>query len=55
MITSVYEKLNGAEMPMSLAQNPLLKKKASYLDKQYRDMIIEMNKSIKQLRHRSAE
>ena len=55
MIRTVYRKLNGDEIGESPNINPLFKLDASYMDKQYRNMIIEMNKFIKQQRHLSQE
>jgi hypothetical protein len=55
MIRTVYRKLNGDEIGESPNINPLFKLDASYMDKQYRNMIIEMNKFIRQQRHLSQE
>jgi hypothetical protein len=55
MIQSIYRKLNGEEIPVSNTNNKMFAKNVSYSDKVYRDMIIEMNKTIKQQRHRSLE
>ena len=55
MIQSIYRKLNGEEIPVSNSNNKMFYKNVSYSDKVYRDMIIEMNKIIKQQRHRSHE
>lgn len=51
MIQSIYRKLNGEEIPVSNSQNKMFLKNVSYTDKVYRDMIIEMNKVIKQQQH----
>jgi DNA-binding MarR family transcriptional regulator len=51
MIQSMYRKLSGEEIPVSHNGNKLFHRNVSYLDKAYRDMIIEMNKTIKQQRH----
>jgi len=51
----VYKKLNGEELPEHPSVNPLFKNSASYMDKVYRNYIIEMNKFIRQQRHRSRE
>jgi hypothetical protein len=51
MISSVYKKLSGEEIPTSRQGNPLFLKNVSYNDKVYRNMIIEMNKLIKQQQH----
>ncbi len=53
MIQSMYRKLSGEEIPTSLSQNKMFLKNASYLDKAYRDMIIQMNEVIRQQRHLS--
>jgi hypothetical protein len=55
MLTSIYKKLNGEEIPTSPSQNKMFKRNTSYSDKVYRNMIIEMNRSIKQQRHLSPE
>jgi len=51
LITSIYNKLSGEEIPTSPSANPIFKRKVSYTDKVYRNMIIEMNRFIKQQRH----
>lgn len=51
VIKSVYNKLEGEEIPVSPDINPIFLKNVSYSDKVYRNMIIEMNKFIKQQRH----
>lgn len=55
MLNSIYKKLNGEEIPTSPSQNKMFAKNVSYSDKVYRNMIIEMNRSIKQQRHLSHE
>lgn len=55
MLASIYKKLNGEEIPTSPSQNKMFAKNVSYSDKVYRNMIIEMNRSIKQQRHLSPE
>jgi len=55
MLTSIYKKLNGEEIPTSPSQNKMFKRNTSYSDKVYRNMIIEMNRFIKQQRHLSHE
>ena len=54
VITSIYKKLNGEEISTS-GNNPMFARNVSYSDKIYRNMIIEMNKFIKQRRHHSPE
>ena len=55
LIQSIYRKLNGEEIPVSNSYNRMFHKNVSYTDKVYRDMIIEMNKTIKQRRHQTPE
>lgn len=53
MIGTMYKKLNGEELPEGKVCNPLFSKDTNYTDKLYRDMIIEMNKFIRQQRHQT--
>jgi len=55
MIQSIYRKLSGEEIPVSSANNKMFAKNVSFSDKVYRNMIIEMNKTIKQQRHQTPE
>jgi hypothetical protein len=55
MIKSVYNKLNGEEIPVSQSQNKMFARNVSYTDKRYRAMITEMNELIKQQRHHAPE
>jgi hypothetical protein len=55
MVMSLYNKLNGEEIPTSNSYNRMFLKNVSYTDKVYRNMIIEMNKIIKQQRHQTPE
>lgn len=55
MIQSMYRKLSGEEIPVSSSNNKMFAKNVSYSDKVYRNMIIEMNKTIKQQRHQTPE
>ena len=55
IITDIYKKLNGEEVAESAHSNPLFRDDASYMDKVYRQSIIEMNNFIKQQRHLSLE
>jgi len=50
MISSVYKKLNGEEIPMSESANPMFAKNVSFSDKVYRNMIVRMNKYIREQR-----
>ena len=47
MVTSIYKKLSGEEIPMTAENNPMFKKNVKYSDKVYRNMIKEMNASLK--------
>ena len=55
LINNLYKKLNGEEIGESPKANPLFRHDASYMDKVYRNMIIEMNQFIKQQRHLALE
>jgi hypothetical protein len=55
VIDSIYKKLSGEEIPSTQQGNPMFARNVSYSDKIYRNMIIEMNKFIKQQRHHSPE
>tara|TARA_R100000231_G_scaffold25902_1_gene23500 strand:- start:3163 stop:3645 length:483 start_codon:yes stop_codon:yes gene_type:complete len=55
IITLIYKKLNGEEVAETAHANPLFKDSASYMDKVYRQSIVEMNKFIKQQRHLALE
>lgn len=54
-IGEIYKKLNGEEIPTSKSHNPMFLKNVSYSDKVYRNMIKEMNETIKQQRHQPPE
>jgi len=51
VLRSVYNKLAGQVMPVSKEANPLFRSDISYKDNSYKQMIIEMNKFIKQAQH----
>lgn len=51
VLRSVYNKLAGQVMPLSKEANPLFRSDISYKDNSYKQMIIEMNKFIKQAQH----
>jgi len=53
VITSIYKKLEGQEIPESASSNPLFLKNVSYNDKVYRNYIKKLNKSIRQQQHPS--
>mgnify|MGYP000896113534 CR=1 FL=1 len=55
MLSSMYRKLNGEEIPTSLSFNPMFKKNVKYSDKVYRNMIKQMNETIRQQRHQTPE
>jgi len=50
MITSIYKKLSGEEIPMTAENNPMYKKKVAFTDKVYRNMITRMNAELKKNR-----
>ena len=52
VLTSIYKKLNGEELPTSPSQNPMFLKNTSYSNKMYRQAIENMNDFIRQQRHR---
>ena len=54
LLKSIYDKLEGTEIPDS-QHNPIFHRNVSYTDKVYRNMIKEMNKTIRQQRHSSQE
>ena len=53
VLSSIYKKLSGEEIPASSQSNPMFAKNVSYSHKVYRNMIKEMNAAIKQQRHHS--
>lgn len=55
MISSVYKKLNGEEIPMSESANPMFAKNVSFSDKVYRNMITSMNKYIREQRQHHSQ
>lgn len=55
VIRDLYRKLNGQEIPTSLAQNSMFLKNVRYSDKIYRSMITQMNKYIKENRFTKEE
>jgi DNA-binding MarR family transcriptional regulator len=55
MVASIYNILNGEEIPTASMYNPLFKSTASHGDKLFANAIKEMNESIKQQRLRSRE
>tara|TARA_R110002012_G_scaffold36040_2_gene102207 strand:- start:15464 stop:15907 length:444 start_codon:yes stop_codon:yes gene_type:complete len=55
VISSIYNKLSGEEIPTSQTSNPIFAKNVKYTDKVYKKMILDMNESIKQQRRLSPE
>jgi len=55
MISSIYKKLNGEEIPMSESGNPMFATNVSYTDKVYRNMIKRMNKEIREQRQHHSQ
>ena len=55
VISSIYKKLSGEEIPTDISNNPIFVKNVKYSDKAYRNMIIEMNNFIRQQRRLSPE
>jgi hypothetical protein len=53
MITTMYKKLNGEDLPAS-TYNPMFKKDVRYTDKVYRHVIKEMNAYVKKQQQRRA-
>lgn len=48
IITSLYKKLEGEEIPESKSSNPMFLANASYTDKVHRNFIKKLNESIRQ-------
>ena len=48
IISGIYNKLEGKEIPTSSSFNPMFAKNVSYTDKVYRNFIIELNKEIRE-------
>lgn len=42
-INSIYKKLDGEDIPMTICNNPMFKKKTSFTNKVYKQMIMYMN------------
>jgi len=55
LVTEIYKKLDGSEIPVSNSYNPMFLKNVKYTDKVYRKMIIDMNTFIRQQRHQTPE
>lgn len=53
MLTSVYKKLEGEEIPESKSSNPQFLADVSYTNKVHRNYIKKLNQSIRQQQHRS--
>jgi len=48
VITSIYKKLNGDEIPMSQCNNTMFAKNVRYTDKVYRNFMKQMNEYIRE-------
>lgn len=55
VITSIYKKLSGEEIPTSPTTNPIFLRNVSYTDNRYKKAITEMNAFIKQQQQRAHE
>lgn len=55
MISFMYKVLNGEEIPTTIGANPMFKRDVKYSEKVYRNLILEMNKFIRQQRHLTRE
>ena len=55
VISGIYKKLSGEEIPTDIKNNRMFAKNVKYSDKVYRNMILEMNKAIQQQRRLSPE
>jgi hypothetical protein len=55
VVKEIYNKLNGEEIPTSLAHNPMYDRNASFNDKVYRHFIKLMNLSLQKTRRGSVE
>jgi hypothetical protein len=55
MISSVYSKLNGEEIPMDRSNNPMYAKNVSFSDKVYKNFITDMNKYIREQRQHHSQ
>ena len=55
VISSIYKKLSGEEIPTDMSNNPIFAKNVKFSDKVYKKMIIEMNHAIRQQRRLSPE
>lgn len=42
-VNSIYKKLDGEDIPMTICNNPMFKKKTSFSNKVYKQMIMHMN------------
>jgi hypothetical protein len=53
VILSIYNKLEGEQIPESPSANPMFLRNVSYTDKVYRNYIKDMNKATRQPQHPS--
>lgn len=49
-INSIYKKLDGEDIPMTICNNPMFKKKTSFSNKVYKQMIMYMNNNSRRKR-----
>lgn len=55
LVSDLYRKLAGEEIPTSMSNNPMFLRKVRYTHKVYKNMIKDMNDFIRQQRHQSLE
>ena len=55
VISGIYKKLSGEEIPTSQSSNPIFAKNVKFSDKVYKNMIIEMNAATRRQRYLSPE
>lgn len=55
IVNGIYEKLNGARVPMTYDNNPMYAKDVPYTDKVYKQMIKRMNEARKLQPHQLPE
>ena len=55
VISSIYKKLSGEEIPTDIKSNRIFAKNVKYTDKVYRNMILEMNNLRRQQQRLSPE
>jgi len=55
VVKSVYDMLEGKDIPVGSKTNPMFKRNASYTDKVFRHFISNLTKETRRLQHRSRE